>query len=150
MQSQGSVSPVDLIDSTAAVLNCTFARNFIASQDLGVIRGDSDSYIVLSDPIFSGNAGPGQLLLGSPGRMGNETSWSRTFLSDDEQVTSYCQDGTTLVAVPEPGQEFPDASSDLVSMREWLRGSRSVRITTTGMDVARMVHAEVHALGVDK
>ena len=141
MQSQGSVSPVDMIDSKAAVVNCTFARNFIASQDLGVIRGDSDSYIVLSDPIFSGNAGPGQLLLGSPGRMRNETSGLHTFLSDDEQVMRYCQDSTTLVAVPELGQQYPDASSDLASMKGWLRGSRSVRVPT--IDIAKTIDARV-------
>ena len=134
MPGHGSMSPVDIIGSTAAIVKCTFAGNFIASETEGVIRGDPGSIVVLQTPIFTNNAGPGQLLLGDHGMMGNRTSALRTIFSDDAEVTNYCQDGTAIVSMLGPGQEPPDARSELGSMEEWLRGSRSVRIPTMDFD----------------
>lgn len=72
----------------ASIVDCTFASNVIASQDEGVIQGGSDSYIMLSRPIFSHNVGTGHLLLGNHGAMGEEASDLSTFFSDDGAVLS--------------------------------------------------------------
>ena len=64
------------INSTAAIVDCVSASDFILSQDKGVMRADSDSSIDLVDPIFPDNAGTllRQLLLGIHGALGYHAS----------------------------------------------------------------------------